>query len=263
MRWWAAIAVPAVTLGCATGSAVRAQAPDTAELDRIEAAIDAGSFAGIRAELDRMIASGDEGSPEDLGRARFLRGRLMTDADSARTEFLAVALEGRSSYGARAWLRLAQLDLARGQMGRAVEDLERLRADYPRSGSTAASWYWSGRALESSGELEEACSAFDRALSEASAAGDALIGGSASDRRRTCGSGGLRFTLQIGAFSGESAAESLATTARALGFSTRVILEDDLRKVRVGLFGSADAARLLEGRLRADGFTVAIVAAES
>lgn len=262
MRLWAAIAVSAITLGCATGGALRAQAPATADLDRLEAAIDAGSFDGVRAELDRWL-TGAGASSEDLGRARFLRARLMTDADSARNEFLVVAMDGRSSYGARAWLRLAQLDLARGQMGRAVEDLDRLRADYPRSETIPASWYWTGRALESGGELEEACLAFDRALNEASAGGDALTGERATDRRRACSTGGLRFTLQIGAFSGDSAAESLVTTARSRGFPARIIEEDGLRKVRVGLFGSADSARLLEARLRADGFTVAIVAAES
>ncbi|MDX1396439.1 MAG: SPOR domain-containing protein [Gemmatimonadota bacterium] len=263
MSWREAVAVSAITLGCATGGELAAQAPRTAELDRIEEAIETGRLDGVRAELDVWLAGAADASPEDRGRARYLRARLYLDADSARSEYLDVALDGRSSYGALAWLRLAQLDLARGQTGRAIESLERLRTDYSRSDVVAASGYWPARARESGGELDDAYSAFDRALAEASAAGDADIGERAAAARAGCGGGGLTFTLQVGAFSSESAAESLATTARALGYPARVIREDDLRKVRVGRFASADAARVLERRLRGDGFTVTIVAAES
>ncbi|MFV1986927.1 MAG: SPOR domain-containing protein [Gemmatimonadota bacterium] len=258
-----AVAVPAVTLGCAVGGALSAQPAGPADLGQLEAAIDAGSLDGVRARLDSWLADAADASPEDMGRARFLRARLMSDPDSARDEYLAVALDARSSYGAPSWLRLAHLDLARGQTGRAVEDLERLRADYPRSAVVPASWYWTARALESGGELEDACSAFDRALNEASASGDAMTGERAMAARRACDPGGLRFTLQIGAFSGESAARSLSTTALALGFPTRIVRENDLKKVRVGRFGSPDAARVLEKRLREDGFTVVIVAVGS
>jgi tetratricopeptide (TPR) repeat protein len=258
----AAIAAIAITLGGATTADLRAQA-DVAALDRIEAAIEAGSTTGLREELERWLADGDGASPEDLGRAAFLRARLISDGDSARSEYLTIALDGRSSYGARAWLRLAQLELARGEPARAVEDLERFRSDYPRSPLTAASYYWSARALESGGELDEACSFFDRALDEANRIGDPLTGESASAGRQVCAGGGLTFTLQIGAFSGTSAAESLASTANALGFPARIVKDEDLQKVRVGRFASPDAARLLERRLRDEGFSVAIVAAES
>ncbi|MDX1396121.1 MAG: hypothetical protein R3195_17200, partial [Gemmatimonadota bacterium] len=133
MSWREAVAVSAITLGCATGGELAAQAPRTAELDRIEEAIEAGRLDGVRAELDGWLDGAEDASPEDRGRARYLRARLYLDADSARSEYLDVALDGRSSYGARAWLRLAQLDLSRGQTERAIESLERLRADYSRS----------------------------------------------------------------------------------------------------------------------------------
>ncbi|MDH3734434.1 MAG: SPOR domain-containing protein [Gemmatimonadota bacterium] len=261
MRYRAAIAAFAVTLGCASASGLHAQT--SADLDRIEAAIESGALTGLRAALENWIAGADEADPEQQGRAGFLRARLMTDVDSAHAEYLMVALDGRSSYGALAWLRLAQLELAQGEPARALENLERLRADYPSSVHTPSAWYWTGRALESGGELEPACHAFDEALAAASASGDDGIGGQATERRGGCSAGGLRFTLQIGAFSGAPAAESLASTARALGFPVRIIREDGLEKVRVGRFASPDSARLLERRLRADGFSVAIVAAES
>ena len=263
MSWREAIAVSAITLGCATGGQLAAQTPRTADLDRMEEAIETGRLDGVRVELDRWLGDAGDLSPEERGRVRYLRARLILDADSARSEYLEVALDGRSSYGALAWLRLAQLDLARGQTGRAIESLERLRVDYSRSDAVAESWYWTARAHESGGELREACSAFDRALAEASATGDATVGERAMTGREACASGGLTFTLQIGAFSSETAAESLASTAQALGYPTRVIREGDLRKVRVGRFASPETARTLEQRLHADGFAVTIVAAES
>ena len=262
MIWWVAVAIPAVTLGCATGGGLRAQAAG-ADLSRLEAAIDEGRLEGARVELDRWLADADGASAEDVGRARYLRARLIADTDSAQREYLAVALDGRSSYGARSWLRIAQLHLARDEAATAIEALERLRADYPRGDVTPASWYWTARAEEARGGLEEACSAFDRAITEAGAAGDALIAEQAASRAAVCPSGGLRFTIQVGAFSGRSAAEALAKAVTDLGFPARIVKSDNLEKVRVGRFGSPEAARSLERRLRAEGFSVAVVAGES
>lgn len=263
MRRRVAIAASAVMAGGLTAGGLLAQAPSAEDLDRVEAAIDAGRLEGLRETLDGWLAGAERLPPEDAGRARYLRARLLSDADSARDEYLGVAIDGRSSYGAHAWLRLAQLDLVRGEAGRALEDLNRLRSDYSRSSLVPASWYWSGRASESAGDLDEACEAFSRARREAVAAGDSSTAEDAESAGRSCASGGLRFTLQIGAFSARSAAEALATAAKSAGFSARIVREEGLEKVRVGVFGSPDAARILEGRLRAEGFAVAIVAAES
>jgi len=263
MRWCAAVVAPAITLGCAAGGAVRAQSPAPAELSHLEAAVDAGALAGVRVALERWLAASADASPEEVGRGRFLRARMLTDADSSRDEYLAIALDGRSSYGARAWLRLAQLDLTRAEPARALEDLERLRADYPHSPVIAAAWYWTGRAEESAGGLDAACAAFARASEMARNSGDSVTEEHTALAAGVCPPGGLRFTLQIGAFSDASAADALAGTAREAGFTARVIHEGGLAKVRVGRFGSPDAARLLEHKLRARGFSVVVVAAES
>jgi len=263
MRWCAAIVAPAITLGCAVGGTARAQSPSTSDLERLEAAIDAGSLSGVRAELDRWLSASPDASPEEVGRARFLRARVSADADYARDEYLAVALDGRSSYGARAWLRLAQLDLTSGEAARAVEDLERLRTDYPKSPVIAAAWYWTGRAEEARGGLDAACAAFKTASEAARTSGDAATGQRSDLAARVCSPGGLRFTLQIGAFSAPGAAEALSKTARQAGFPARIVNEDGLAKVRVGWFGTPDAARHLQQKLRERGFSVVVVAGES
>lgn len=263
MRLGPALAVPLLTLGCASGGGLSAQStPAPGRLDELEEAVDQGRIEGVRQALDAWLADAGGAPPAERGRARYLRARLMTSADSARDEFLAVALDARSPYGARAWIRLAQLDLARGEPARAVESLERLRADYPGNAVIPSSWFWSARAQEAAGDLTAACAAFDRAVLEAREAGDSELLERAVSASRACAPGGLTFTLQLGAFSRRSAAESMAEELRRAGFDARVVSEEGLEKVRVGRFATAEAARALERRLRDAGYSVAVVAGE-
>jgi len=263
MRLRAALVVPLLTVGCASGRGLNAQSPASdGQLDELETAVEEGRTDGVRPALEAWLADADGASPAELGRARYLRARLISHADSARDEFLAIALDGRSPYGARAWIRLAQLDLARGDPAKAIEALDRLRADYPASPVLPDSWFWSARALEAGGKLEPACDAFDRAVLEARSAGDTDLLERAISASRGCAPGGLRFTIQLGAFSRRSAADALAAEVRRAGFDARVVSDQGLEKVRVGRFASAEAARALERQLRAAGYSVAVVAGE-
>lgn len=239
------------------------QSPPEPELHAIEAAVDEGRLDGTRAALEAWFSAADTPAPEDVGRARYLRARLMADVDSARAEYLAVALDGRSSYGSRAWLRLAQLDLARGDAERAIADLDRLRADYPSSPAAASSWYWTARALEQGGDLGSACRAFERGARAAGDAAAADVAALAAAASRRCLATGLRFSLQVGAFSREDAAGEILDTLESSGYPARVFEEGGLHKVRVGWFSSPEAARALARRLREGGYSVTVVAGES
>jgi len=252
-----------LAVGTGLAKSVEAQSSDVEALDHIEAAVDSGRVDGLRQALEAWMAAAEDPSAEDRGRAGYLRARLLNDLDSARAAFAGVALDGRSSYGARAWLRLAQMDLALGESLRALSDLERLRADYPAAPVASQSWYWTARAWEQRGELEHACENFARAVAE----GGGVQGSSpverARDAARGCAPGGLRFSLQVGAFSRASAAEIEQATLSEFGYSARLYSEDGLHKVRVGRFANPEAARSLAKSLRIGGFSVAIVAAES
>lgn len=247
-------------VGVGSAGAVEAQ---LLGLDRLEAALDSGRVEGLREAVEAWLAAADDASAEDRGRADYLRARLLRDPDSARTAFAGVALDGRSTYGARAWLRLAQMDLSLGESLRALSDLERLRADYPSHAAAGLSWYWTARAWEQSGELVRACEAFARAITEGRGVADGPAVERAVDASRECEPGGLRFSLQVGAFSRESAAETEQATLAEFGYPARVYSEDGLHKVRVGRFANAEAARSLQRRLRSNGFSVVVVAAES
>jgi tetratricopeptide (TPR) repeat protein len=184
----------------------------------------------------------------------------MRDADSARSEYLRIAIDGRSSHGAEAWLRLSQLDIAAGQPERASEDLARLRSDYPTSPLVPASWYWSGRALESAGDLDAACTAWGTASASArdSEYGEVLALSNAA--AEACGAGEMRLALQLDAFRERSAAEAVAARAEEAGFAARIVQDEGLYKVRVGRFGSVGPAREMARRLRAAGFSALITA---
>ncbi len=149
-----------------TPADVAAQEPPA--LDVIEAAADSGYTDSARAMLNRWRAAREDGAaPEQRTRASFLRARLTRDADSAASRYLRVAVDGTPGYGDRAWLRLAQLRLAAGEPGRALQVLNRLRSDYPSTGLTARSWLWTGHARRAAGQGEEACAAWRRALGAA------------------------------------------------------------------------------------------------
>jgi tetratricopeptide (TPR) repeat protein len=215
-----------------------------------------------RTELDRWFSANQETAPRaDVVRARYLRARLTSDADSARSEYLWVAVDGRSEYSAAAWLRLAQLSLVENDPQRAGQDLERLRADYPESVWVADSWYWSGVALESSGDLEGACDAWDRARGTRSLDPDVRARLDASTV--SCEAPGLRWTVQLGAFRDVDTAAELSARASSAGFPARVAEEDGLYKVRVGRFASPAAAREMADRLKAGSFPDAVVLAEN
>lgn len=261
MRWLAGAALSVLTLGCGVRAGASAQSTPPPDLERLEAAVDSGRVEGARDGVERWLATTGASAPADhLARARLLRARLMQDADSARMEYLWVAIDGRSAHGGEAWFRLAQLDLALGDLERSLQDLEQLRSDYPRSPLVPASWLWTGRALERSGDFEAACDAWERAVEEGRRAEAPDLVERAQGASRECGRGGLRLTLQLGAFSEREGAEAVVGRAAEAGVRARVVREDGLYKVRAGRFGSAEAARETARRLEAAGFQVAVVA---
>ena len=263
VRATVAVWLPALLFGA--GSGLEAQSgSDAARLTRIEAAIDSGRVETARQELHQWFASRELAARrDDMVRARFLRARLSQDADSARGEYLWVAIDGRSEYGAEAWLKLAQLSLMEGDPTRAELNLDRLRADYPQSEMVPHSWLWSGLAREASGDLDTACEAWQTALREAGRAAD---GPEVAEATRAamagCTAGGLRLTVQLGAFGEEPAAEALRARAAAAGFDARIERDGALYKVRVGIFGTVDAARTMVRRLESGGFTALILAGD-
>ena len=251
----------ALTAAIASAGGLRAQTVETprrVELARIQVLADSGRVAEAREALDVWYASGPASEEEEASGARFLRARLSADPDSAEMDYVWVAIEGGSAFAPEAWLRLAQLRLLRGDPERALADLERLRTSYPGDPRTAASWLWTGHAMEVLGDLEAACEAWGRA-----APGEAGPGGAVREARASCDPGSELFAVQLGAFGARSGAETLRARVEEAGFAAYVVPRagDGLHRVRTGQFVHMTSAARHAERLRQQGFEAVVVLA--
>lgn len=249
-----------------------AAAQEAPPLDRIESAADSGRVDSARAMLERWTEAraGDAGSEARL-RARYLRARLTSDADSAADLYLKAAVAGGAGVGDRAWLRLAQLRLAAGEPERALRVLDRLRSDYPATALTAESWLWTGHAHRAAGREEAACGAWRRAeetarsreedlrrrAREALSACEAPTGVAAD----TVDAG---WAVQLGAFRERAGAESLRRVAgkRISGVEFLVVSpgpDEELFRVRTRPLGDRAAARRLAERIESRQLSAIVV----
>ena len=261
-RWW-----PLALLAACAPAGLAAQAAggaaDPEFVTALEARVDVGDADGVAAAVERWLAEARNPPRDVLARARYLRARVMSDADSARAELLSLALDVGGPHATRAWLRLGQLELAAGDPARAAAVFERLRADDPRSAAARASWYWTARTFEDRGLLDRACEGWERALSEARDGGDAASARLAAAASAGCAPGAPRHTVQVAAFSMPEPAEEMRARLEADGFPARVVEQGGLHRVRVARFASPEAAGGLGRRLARAGFSVNIVAAVS
>lgn len=259
--WALALLVGPPLWGLAAPSpAQAAQAAAPVDLDRLEARIESGNLEGAAEAIESWLATETRNAARgEVPRARYLRARLLADADSARAELFSIATDGGSRYAARAWLRLAQLDLALGEPDRASADLERLRADHPRGPEVVESWYWTARTFEDRGLLDRACEAWERAAAEGRRVGDTETALLAEAASLACAPGGPRFSIQVAAFSRPAPAEEIQERLEASGFFSRVVEYDGFHRVRLGRFVRREAAESLARRLRDAGFEPAIV----
>jgi tetratricopeptide (TPR) repeat protein len=262
------------------------------EVDRAEALVAAGDYAGARAALERWWQSpdgGDGAAPALRARALLLRARLATDPAVAEKDYLALAIGYPSAPEApHALLALGQGLLATGDIPRAITYLERLVHDHPNSPLVPTGRLWLVRAHNLEGRRDAACEAARKGIAVAAgdtdllallraeeaaacaAAANATAGATPAgtpapqrdDASRTGeNAANARYAIQAGAFRQARGAEELAERLRRAGFEPRIVAVpgSDLRRVRVGRFADPAAAAELIRRLRAAGFTAIVV----
>lgn len=246
-------------------------AQSTQVLDSVERAADLGQADEARRTLAEWFASpGASDRRADVERARFLRARLTADLDSARVDYLWVAVRGDSRYGAAARLRLAQLYVAEGRLDRAEADLARMRADFPGSPLTFTSWLWTGNVLAAAGDRSGACAAWETASSlggSPATESDRELVRAALENCRTDGAPALTesFSVQLGAFSSRETAEDVRNQVVASGSSARVLEASEpggLYRVRSGRFAGREEAARHAVRLAEAGFESIVVPEE-
>lgn len=231
--------------------AVAAQSPDLA---RVEALVSDGRFSSARERLQAwMDESGDSASREDVQHGLWLRAVLTVDAQMAELDLQRLVVEYRGGpFSDEALLRLAQVARARSDPERAEQRLESLLRDYPGSPHVA-------EARSMLAELHEMPPpesiptepvAPEPAVLEPGIREPPLLEPPAPAEP----SDPLPFTVQLGAFTTESRAQTMAASADALGLDVRVVHVEgsDLVHVRTGAFSSrAEAdARALDLRNR-------------
>ena len=139
---------------------------------RAQGLVSDGNGAAGRALIDSVIRATSPTArlyPEAL----FWRASLASNAADAESDYKHIVVDYPLAPQAEdALLRLAQLELARGDREGALVHLQRIPRDYPRSKSLARASYWTARVLFEKNDIPNACAANANALAQA---GDAEI----------------------------------------------------------------------------------------
>src|ERR1035437_1804272 len=148
----------------AAAPVARAQGGATdSTLVRVQRLASNGNTAAGRALADPCLGTAKEGPPT-YGEALFARASIAESADAARKDYLRIAVDYSISPRAEdSLLRLAPMEIARGDHAAAKQYLERLALEHPGGASRAQGAYWLGRVLAEEGALVPACASLAEA----------------------------------------------------------------------------------------------------
>src|SRR5450759_4410695 len=164
-RWQVLFGLP---LFCAASLAA-AQAPARPAdpiFVRAQTLVSDGNGVAGRALIDSVIAKTPPTS-QLYPQALFWRATLASNAADAESDYKHIVVDYPLAPQAEdALLRLAQLELERGDRDGALAHLQRIPRDYPRSKSLARANYWTARVFFEKNDIPNACAANANALSE-------------------------------------------------------------------------------------------------
>jgi cell division septation protein DedD len=136
---------------------------------RAQALVSDGNGVAGRALIDSVLAA-TQPSARLYPEALFWRATLASNAADAESDYKHLVVDYPLAPQAEdALLRLAQLELARGDRDGALSHLQRIPRDYPRSKSLARASYWTARVLFEKNDIPNACAANANALARAAA----------------------------------------------------------------------------------------------
>ena len=176
----AAAALPATASAQQVDSAVT----DTMFLRARRLVADGNGAAG-RALADSLLSAATPGTLR-YAEALFWRASVAPTAAAAERDYRMLSIEYPLSPRAEdALLRLAQLELARGDRALALKHLERLTLEHPASASRARASYWRSRVLFEEGNVPRACAALADARAHV-ALGDVELRNQVEFQSRRC-----------------------------------------------------------------------------
>ena len=164
-RWMVVVGVM-LCFGAPTVNAQVPARPADPVFVRAQQLVSDGNGAAGRALIDSVIAATPPIAPL-YPQALFWRASLAASAADAESDYKHIVVDyPLASQAPDALLRLAQLELARGDRDGALAHLQRIPRDYPRSKSLARASYWTARVLFEKNDLPNACAANASALAQ-------------------------------------------------------------------------------------------------
>jgi len=165
VRWKSFVIVSALFIG-SNLSAQTTGRPTDPVFVRAQALVSDGNGAAGRALIDSMIAATPASAPL-YPQALFWRASLAASAADAESDYKHIVVDyPLTPQAPDALLRLAQLELARGDRDAAIGHLQRIPRDYPRSRSLARANYWIARVFFEKNDLVNGCAANASALAQ-------------------------------------------------------------------------------------------------
>ena len=216
-----------------------------------------GQGDSARSAVDRLLASTpttDSLYPEIL----YTQAMVANTAADMRRHLQRVVVE----YPTSPWvddglLRLVQMDYATRSFDNAARNLERLRLDYPLTPLFGQAAYWAGRTYFDLKDTTNAC----RWLAEGMARAEADVElqrqlgfmhqRCAASSTPAASSAPARFRIQVAAVATPGAADDAAAKAEGLGYTTVIVRERGLYKVRAGAFATRQEAQAALPKLKA------------
>ena len=164
-RWKSFVVVLAIFLGSRLSAQTTARPTDPVFV-RAQALVSDGNGVAGRALIDSMIAATPSSAPL-YPQALFWRASLAASAADAESDYKHIVVDyPLTPQAPDALLRLAQLELARGDRDAALGHLQRIPRDYPHSKSLARANYWIARVFFEKNDLANGCAANANALAQ-------------------------------------------------------------------------------------------------
>jgi tetratricopeptide (TPR) repeat protein len=202
----------------------------------------------------------------------YTMGLVSRSVEDMRRNYSRVAVEfANSSWADDAIYRLGLLDYAAGNVAGAVNQMNRIRSDYPDSPLIPTAAEWAARALFDQKKPRDACDWLSTALGRA---GDdielrnrleflngrctpAQLADTAPPTAKpdttpkpVANAPRTGFAVQIGAVNTQAAADKLAADLKGAGFGSYIVKDKTLFKVRTGPFTDRARAQTAAAQVR-------------
>jgi cell division septation protein DedD len=276
-----------IALICSAAAANGQTASDSVFV-RAQRMVSDGNAAAGRALVDSMVRAARRGSPA-YAEAIFWRATLAPTSQQAEQDYRRLIVEyPLYARSGDVLLRLAQLELMRGNRDAAVVHLRRIQTEHPEFGNQAAASYWLGKVLFEKNDLPAACSAIAEAKRIVKA-DDVELKNQIDYQDQQCAGVVIPpvdsvpkvevpaeptpvatpapkpmgvYSVQVAAYDKLSQANALVSRLTKRGFAARVDGKKAPFRVRIGKYESRAAAIAAQQRMKKSGITGIVVKAD-